>query len=162
VTTISGPPLAVALSNQGLTKRDFRAALGFIRFAESSFTAIAYAYSGLFSRESAALIPIILPSIAIGVPIGATFIQRLRPETFRRICMSFDAWIVGFGLSTLLKDLGLVRSNLAYLVLLVVGILDTWLLYRFFTIQLPAARAADTSAIASSGPGLPDTAAGSS
>ena len=42
--------LAVALSNQGLTKRDFRAALGFIRFAESSFTAIAYAYSGLFSR----------------------------------------------------------------------------------------------------------------
>ena len=28
VTTISGPPLAVMLSNQGLTKRDFRAALG--------------------------------------------------------------------------------------------------------------------------------------
>ena len=43
VTTISGPPLAVMLSNQGLTKRDFRAALGFIRLAESSFTAIAYA-----------------------------------------------------------------------------------------------------------------------
>ena len=43
VTTISGPPLAVMLSNQGLTKRDFRAALGFIRLAESSFTAVAYA-----------------------------------------------------------------------------------------------------------------------
>ena len=130
--------------------------------AESTFTAIAYAYSGLFSRESAALIPIILPSIAIGVPIGATLIQRLRPETFRRICMSFDAWIVGFGLSTLLKDLKLVQSNLAFGVLLIVGILDTWLLYRFFTIQLPAAKAADTSTITSSGPGLPGTAAGSS
>jgi len=162
VTTISGPPLAVALSNQGLTKRDFRAALGFIRFAESSFTAIAYAYSGLFSRESAALIPIILPSIAIGVPIGVTLIQRIRPETFRRICMSFDAWIVGFGLSTLLKDLKLVQSNRSFLVLLVVGILDSWLLYRFFTVQLPAAKAADTAAIASQGPGLPGTAAGSS
>src|SRR4051812_360542 len=143
VTTISGPPLAVALSNQGLTKRDFRAALGFIRLAESSFTAIAYFYSGLFSRQSAALIPIILPSIAIGVPIGAQLIRRIRPETFRRVCMSFDAWIVGFGLATLLKDLKLVESNRAYIVLLIVGVLDSWLLYRFFTIQLPAAKAAD-------------------
>ena len=148
VTTISGPPLAVALSNQGLTKRDFRAALGFIRLAESSMTAAAYAYTGLFSRESAALIPIIAPSIAVGVPIGAALIRRIRPETFRRVCMSFDAWIVGFGLSTLLKDLKLVESNLAFLVLFAVGILDSWLLYRFFTIQLPAAKAADTLASA--------------
>src|SRR5215216_152577 len=132
VTTISGPPLAVALSNQGLTKRDFRAALGFIRFAESSLTAVAYAYSGLFSRESIALIPLILPSIAVGVPIGGYLIRRLRPETFRRICMSFDAWIVAFGLSTLLQQLKLVEGNRAFLVLFAVGILDTWLLYRFF------------------------------
>src|SRR5688572_26875119 len=146
VTTISGPPLAVMLSNQGLTKRDFRAALGFIRLAESSFTAVAYAYAGLYSMESMALIPYILPSIAIGVPIGAQIIQRIRPETFRRVCMSFDAWIVGFGLSTLLKELGLVQSNLAYVVLVVVGALDTWLLYRFFTIHLPIAKRADALA----------------
>jgi uncharacterized protein len=155
VTTISGPPLAVALSNQGLTKRDFRAALGFIRFAESTMTAAAYGYSGLFSSESAALIPMILPSIAIGVPIGVQLIQRIRPETFRRICMSFDAWIVGFGLSTLLKDLRLVDSNLAYLVLVAVGLLDSWLLYRFFTIQLPAAKAADAAATGEDPPGPP-------
>src|SRR5687767_5793379 len=120
VTTISGPPLAVMLSNQGLTKKDFRAALGFIRLAESSFTAVAYYYAGLYTMESMALIPYIVPSIAIGVPIGAVIIQRVRPETFRRTCMSFDAWIVGFGLSTLLKDLDLVQSNAAYLVLVAV------------------------------------------
>jgi uncharacterized membrane protein YfcA len=137
VTTISGPPLAVMLSNQGLTKRDFRAALGFIRLAESSLTAVAYGYAGLYSMESLGLIPYILPSIAVGVPIGAYLIQRIRPETFRRVCMSFDAWIVGFGLSTLLKELRLVESNLAFLVLVGVGILDTYLLYRFFTVQLP-------------------------
>jgi uncharacterized membrane protein YfcA len=137
VTTISGPPLAVMLSNQGLTKRDFRAALGFIRLAESSFTAVAYAYAGLYTVESMGLIPYILPSIVIGVPIGAYLIQRIRPETFRRVCMSFDAWIVGFGLSTLLKELGLVESNLAFLVLIGVGLLDTYLLYRFFAVQLP-------------------------
>lgn len=137
VTTISGPPLAVMLSNQGLTKKDFRAALGFIRLAEASFTAVAYGWAGLYSVESMGLIPYILPSIAIGVPIGAQIIQRIRPETFRRVCMSFDAWIVGFGLSTLLQSLGLVTSHLAYLVLVVVGLLDTYLLYHFFAIQLP-------------------------
>ena len=137
VTTISGPPLALMLSNQGFTKRDFRAALGFIRLAESSMTAVAYAYAGLYSVESLGLMPYILPSIVIGVPMGAAIIQRVRPETFRRVCMSFDAWIVGFGLSTLLKDLKLVDSNAAFLVLVVVGLLDTWLLYRFFTVQLP-------------------------
>ena len=91
VTTISGPPLAVMLTNQGLTKADFRAALGFIRLAESSFTAVAYFYAGLYGSESMALIPYILPSIVIGVPIGAELIKRIRPETFRRVCMSFDA-----------------------------------------------------------------------
>ena len=143
VTTISGPPLAVMLSNQGLTKRDFRAALGFIRLAESSFTAVAYAWAGLYSMESLALVPYIVPSIAIGVPIGAALIQRIRPETFRRICMSFDAWIVGFGLSNLLKELRIVESNLAFLVLVAVGILDTWLLYRFFAVQLPTVKRAE-------------------
>jgi uncharacterized membrane protein YfcA len=143
VTTISGPPLAVMLSNQGLTKRDFRAALGFIRLAESSFTAVAYGWAGLYSMESLGLMPFIIPSIAVGVPIGARLIQRVRPETFRRVCMSFDAWIVGFGLSSLLKDLGLVESNLAYLVRVGVGILDTWLLYRFFAVQLPMVKRAE-------------------
>jgi uncharacterized membrane protein YfcA len=132
VTTISGPPLAIMLNNQGLAKRDFRAALGVVRLAESSMTAVAYAYAGLFTTTSLALIPWIVPSIVIGVPIGAFIIQRMRVETFRRICMSFDAWIVAFGLSRLLQELGLVASNASYLVLVGVGLLDMYLLYRFF------------------------------
>jgi uncharacterized membrane protein YfcA len=146
VTTISGPPLAVMLSNQGLTKKDFRAALGLIRLAESSLTAIAYGYAGLYSVESFALIPFILPSIVIGVPIGAALIQRIRPETFRRVCMSFDAWIVAFGISALLQQLGIVDSALAYLALVAVAVLDTWLLYRFFSVDLPTAKRAEALA----------------
>jgi len=143
VTTISGPPLAVALSNQGLTKKDFRAALGFIRLAESSFTAVAYYLAGLYSVESFGLIPYILPSIAIGVPIGSVLIQKIRPETFRRVCMSFDAWIVGFGLATLVPKLGLVEGPSRWLILAGVGVLDSWLLYRFFTVTLPKLKMAD-------------------
>ena len=57
VTTISGPPLAVALNNQGFSKQEFRAALGVIRLAESSMTALAYLTAGLFTASSLALIP---------------------------------------------------------------------------------------------------------
>src|SRR5262245_4616735 len=135
VTTISGPPLALLLNNQGLDKREFRAALGFIRLAESSFTAIAYLTAGLITAQSNALIPQILPSVLIGVPIGAALVRQLKIETFRRICMSFDAWIVGFGVSTVLRDIKLVPGAGAYLFLAGVIVIDAVLLYRFFSVR---------------------------
>jgi uncharacterized membrane protein YfcA len=132
VTTISGPPLAIMLNNQGYAKREFRAALGVVRLAESSMTAVAYLSAGLFTSASIGLVPWIVPSVALGVPLGALVIRRLRAETFRRICMSFDAWIVAFGLSKLIRDLGLIETSSAYLVLAAVIVIDAWLLYRFF------------------------------
>ena len=145
VTTISGPPLAVMLNNQGLARKDFRAALGFVRLAESSMTAVAYWYAGLYSATSLALIPWIVPSIVIGVPLGAFIIRRAPVETFRRVCLSFDAWIVAFGLSRLLNELQLVDSRAVYLVLAAVALFDIWL-YRFFTDPaLAAPTAPDTS-----------------
>jgi uncharacterized membrane protein YfcA len=132
-TTISGPPLAIALNNQGFAKQEFRAALGLVRLAESSFTGIAYLSAGLFTMTSVGLVPWIVPSVAIGVPIGAQIIRRMRSETFRRICMSFDAWVVAFGLSKLLQDLALVASASAYGVLVAVIVFDAWLLWRFFS-----------------------------
>jgi len=132
VTTISGPPLAVALNNQGLSKDEFRAALGLVRLAESGMTAIAYLVVGLFTRESLGLIPQIVPSVIVGVPIGVVLIRHLSPETFRRMCMSFDAWVVGFGLSMLLRELRIVPGSAAFSVLWVVIAIDGWLLYRYF------------------------------
>src|SRR5690349_21086854 len=110
VTTISGPPLAIMLNNQGFAKREFRAALGVVRLAESSMTAVAYLSAGLFTTTSIGLVPWIVPSVAIGVPIGSFLIRRMQAETFRRICMSFDAWVVAFGVSKLIQDLGLVTG----------------------------------------------------
>ena len=132
VTTISGPPLAVVLSNQGFVLAEFRAALGLIRLAESSLTATSYVAAGLVTPDSLGLIPWIVPSVVIGVPIGAWLIRRVRAETFRRVCMSFDAWVVAFGISALLRELGIVESAAAYLVLLAVAAIDVWLLRRFF------------------------------
>jgi hypothetical protein len=143
MTTISGPPLAVALSNQGLAKQEFRAALGVIRLAESTMTAVAYAWVGLYSRESMALIPVILPSLAIGVPAGAKLIRHIRPETFRRICMSFDAWVVAFGLAGLMRTLRLGGNAAAYTEFFAVVAFDLWLLYRFFFVTPRRVAAAD-------------------
>jgi len=137
VTTISGPPLAIMLNNQGLARQEFRAGLGLVRLAESTFTAAAYYVAGMFSTESAGLLPYILPSLVIGIPLGVTVIRHVRPETFRRICMSFDAWVVGFGISTLLQQLHVIESGAAFSVLAGVGTLDIWLLYRFFQRQAP-------------------------
>jgi uncharacterized membrane protein YfcA len=142
VTTISGPPLALMLSNQGFAVAEFRAALGFIRLGESSLTAVSYTTASLMTAEGLALLGSIVPSVVVGVPLGAWLIRRVRPETFRRLCMSFDAWIVAFGLSTLLRQLRLVRGPAAYLILVAVGLLDGWLLYRFFGVAARA-RAAD-------------------
>lgn len=135
VTTISGPPLALMLSNQGFTKQDFRAGLGLVRLAESTFTVAAYYFAGMFSTESAGLLPYILPSLVVGIPLGVRIIRHVRSETFRRVCMSFDAWVVGYGISTLLRQLHIVDSAAAFSVLTAVGLVDTWLLYRFFRYQ---------------------------
>ncbi len=132
VTTISGPPLAVMLNNQGFVKEEFRAALGLVRVVESTLTAVVYALLGLYSASSFELLPFIVPSILVGLPLGAVLIRRMNHETFRRICMSFDAWVVGFGLSRALIELAILPSPAAYTALAMAAAVDLWLLFRFF------------------------------
>jgi uncharacterized membrane protein YfcA len=132
VTTVSGPPLAILFNNQGLVRTEFRAGLGLIRVAESTLTAVVYYHLGLFVGASHGIFWTIVPSVVVGIPLGAYLIRRFDAETFRRICMSFDAWVVGFGLSRVLIDLQLMNSPWAYGVLLLTIVLDGCLLYVFF------------------------------
>jgi uncharacterized membrane protein YfcA len=144
VTTISGPPLVILFNNQGLVRSEFRAGLALVRVAESSVTAIVYYQLGLFIAESENILLVLIPTVVVGVPLGAYLIRRLDAETFRRVCMSFDAWVVGFGLSRVLIDLNLMESPWAYSVLAVTILIDTYLLYVFFTIQKAAQSARTT------------------
>ena len=132
VTTISGPPLAVLFNNQGLVKQDFRAGLALIRVAESLLTAFAYWQLGLFVAESMTIAAEIVPAVLLGIPLGAYAIRHLDAETFRRVCMSFDVWVVGFGLSRVLVALKLAQGSLAYGPMALAIVLDAWLLYAFF------------------------------
>jgi uncharacterized protein len=143
VTTISGPPLAILFNNQGLVKTEFRAGLALVRVAESSVTAVVYYQLGLFIPESESLLWVFVPCVVIGVPLGAYLIRKLDAETFRRICMSFDAWVVGFGLSRVLIELNLMASPWAYSVMAATILIDIYLLYVFFTVRTPARRLND-------------------
>ena len=135
VTTISGPPLALLFNNQGLVKDQFRAGLALVRVAESCLTAIVYWNLGLFVAESTDLLWVLAPCAVIGIPFGAYLLRRMDAEMFRRICMSFDAWIVGFGVSTVLQDINVVQGPAAYLFLAAVIVVDGVLLYRFFSVH---------------------------
>jgi mannitol-specific phosphotransferase system IIBC component len=103
-----------------------------IRVVESTLTAIVYYHLGLFAAESQGVLWTIVPSVLIGIPLGAYVIRQLDAETFRRICMSFDAWVVGFGLSRVLMELKLLDSPWAYSVMVLAIMVDGYLLYVFF------------------------------
>src|ERR1700756_5086533 len=80
VTTISGPPLAILFNNQGLVKNEFRAGLALVRVVESTVTAAAYYKLGLFIEESNSLMLVLIPSVLVGIPLGAFLIRRLDAE----------------------------------------------------------------------------------
>ena len=135
VTTISGPPLALLLNNQGFARQDFRASLAVVRIAESTLTAVVYAALGLYSVQTGSLLALIAPSVIVGLPLGVLLIRRMAAETFRRMCMSFDAWVVGFGLSRTLIDVGALGHPIAYVVLASAAAIDMGLLFQFFRKQ---------------------------
>jgi uncharacterized membrane protein YfcA len=131
LTTISGPPLALFWRNQRFAKSELKVALAVIRSIESICAALVYAWLGLFTRESASILPYIVPGVLIGFPIGHALITRVGVETFRRICMSFDAYLVAFGLSHTLASSGVV-PGVAYQLLVATLIIDSRLLWTFF------------------------------
>jgi len=133
-TTISGPPLALMFNNQGLHKEEFRAALGTVRVVETTLTALVYAFLGLYGTSSIHLFVPIAPAVLLGLPLGAYLIRYMDSETFRRICMSFDAWIVGFGLARTIIELKLLGASAAYGIWGAVIIFDLCLLFQYFVI----------------------------
>ncbi len=153
-TTISGPPLALMFNNQGMDKEQFRATLGSVRVTETILTAIMYGILGLYSSRSTQLIVPLLPAVLLGLPLGSFLIRYLPSETFRRICMSFDAWIVGFGLARTTLDLKLLSESSAYSLWAIVIAIDLYLLYRFFAAPRLAAQSEPLGSGTAGAPGL--------
>jgi len=95
-------------------------------------TGIAYYFIGLYSYGSMEIIPYIVPSVLLGIPLGSYLIRWMDPETFRRICMAFDALVVAFGLSRVLIELNLATAFTTYSILAIMMMVNAYLLFRFF------------------------------
>ena len=132
ITTISGPPLALYFNNQGMDKNEFKVALAMSRTIESTSTLIAYASLGVLTRDSVALVPWLAPGVVLGLPLGFYLIRKVDAEAFRRVCMSFDAWLVGFGLSRVVDKLALLPTVWAFQLLTLTALIDAWMLKSFF------------------------------
>jgi uncharacterized membrane protein YfcA len=131
-TTISGPPLALFLNNQGLAQREFRAAVYFIRVAESLSTTLVYLFLGLFVMPALGLAGRLVPSLLLGLPVGIVLLRRLEPESFRRICMGVNAAFIAFGLARSTIDMHILTPSVAYGAMLVVGAGEAILVARYF------------------------------
>lgn len=144
LTTISGPPLALFLRNQGMSKNEFRCAIAQIRVAESTLTLSAYTiFSFLFGGNlvtlpSLSLLPFLIVPVVIGVPIGTLLLRKVSPEFFRRFVMSCDAILVSYGLTRVFASLKWLSTNASYLLLTamlaIIGVL-TWLALRRVSMQ---------------------------
>ena len=129
LTTISGPPLAMFLRNQGLSKEEFRCTIGQVRLAESVLTLGTYLAfdqlfsSGLVALPSLGLLPLLLVPVLVGVPLGAVFLSRVSPELFRRFVLAVDGVFVSYGLAHVLALEGWVAQDAD--LLLLVALLTT-------------------------------------
>jgi len=137
LTTISGPPLALFWRNQGLDKHELRATLAQIRIAEGLSTATAYYFLSLYSPLGFQISTLLLLPMVIGIQIGRYAIRTVKVDTFRMLTTSFDAWIIGFGISKTVVDLHLASITYGYTIFAVVALIQFWLLYRFFNQAKP-------------------------
>jgi uncharacterized protein len=123
LTTISGPPLALFLRNQGISKHEFRCTMAQIRVAESTLTLATYlAFDNLFSTNlvtlpALSLIPYLIVPVVIGVPLGTLMLTRVSPQLFLRVVMVVDGLIVSYGLSRVFVSLAWISNSTSYLFL---------------------------------------------
>jgi uncharacterized protein len=131
ITTISGPPIALFWSNQGMAKNEFKAAVAQVRIAESYLTCISYAILGLFTATTFQLFTITALPVLLGIPLGMIIASKIAAETFRRFTMAFNAGVVGFGLAQVFLDLFKLPAVISYSFWAVVLAIDLTLLYRY-------------------------------
>jgi uncharacterized protein len=131
ITTISGPPIALFWSNQGMAKNEFKAAVAQVRIAESYLTCISYAILGLFTATTFQLFTVTALPVLLGIPLGMIVAAKISAETFRRFAMAFNAGVVGFGLCQVFLTLFKIPALFSYSFWAVVLAVDSVLLYRY-------------------------------
>lgn len=106
--SMSGPPVALFLSNQNTDKNEFRANITFYALVLNIFTIITYFYNGLITRVVLWNATWFLPSMIIGVFIGIKTIKKLDERLFKKIALCL---IVVSGIVIIITSLGNIYSK---------------------------------------------------
>lgn len=86
-TGMSGPPLVIFLTNQGVRKEVFRANLSAYFVALAWVRVVSYAMGGLLSGEVLALAALLMPAALVGLWTGLQLECRVDEVVFRRLTL---------------------------------------------------------------------------
>lgn len=83
--SLSGPPVILFLTNQGVEKQVFRATLTAYFWILNIMTVGTFIYKGLVSTETLKFTLYLLPALVIGVLIGIKLGNKVKEETFKKL-----------------------------------------------------------------------------
>jgi hypothetical protein len=85
--SMSGPPVVLFLSNQGMSKDLFRANGSAFGVILNTFTIASFYSAGLMNQEVQTHLLWLLPSLFIGALLGAKSIHRINEQLFKKISL---------------------------------------------------------------------------
>lgn len=103
--SMSGPPVALFLSNQGTDKMAFRANLTFYALILNAVTLMSYFYNGVLDGAVAGTLIWAIPAMVVGVLLGIRVGSRLEEALFRKLVLALI--IVSGGWTLLSTMMGL-------------------------------------------------------
>ncbi|MNN13317.1 Sulfite exporter TauE/SafE [compost metagenome] len=100
--SLSGPPVALFLSNQGTDKQTFRANLTVYALILNVFTISTFLYNGLLNRAVASALSWMIPAMIVGVVLGIWTGSKINEKIFKRLVlvliMVSGVWTIVTGL----------------------------------------------------------------
>ncbi|KPU27227.1 permease [Caloranaerobacter sp. TR13] len=83
--SLSGPPVILFLTNQGVSKQNFRATLTAYFWILNIMTIITFLYKKLITYEVLKLTGYLLPTLIIGVTIGIKLGNKVKEKMFKKL-----------------------------------------------------------------------------
>lgn len=87
-TGMSGPPVILFLSNQGVNKGVFRANLSAYFIVLNLATAVSYLWAGLLTVDVVKLSITFVPALLLGLGVGIVLARKVDEQHFRKIALS--------------------------------------------------------------------------
>lgn len=85
--SMSGPPVILFFSNQGIRKGNFRADLVFYFFVLNIVTLLVFFFMGILTNEVLIIAGVLLPAALVGIVVGSLVSRYVNEKLFRRIAL---------------------------------------------------------------------------